>query len=108
MSRRDMAYQPINLDPASVEAMSGLVLLDFGTDWCGHCIAARPAVDAWMARNDDIDHLMIEDGAGRPLGRAYRVKLWPTLVLLRDGKEIARAVRLRDARDLRPLDEQIR
>jgi len=26
-------------------AMPGWLLLDFGTDWCGHCIAARPAVD---------------------------------------------------------------
>ena len=35
----------------------------------------------------------IEDGRGRPLGRSYRVKLWPTLVVLRDGEEVARVVR---------------
>ena len=50
----------------------------------------------------------VEDGRGRPLGRAYRVKLWPTLVLLRDGQEIARAVRPRAARDLEPLDAALR
>lgn len=107
MSNGETSYQSIGPDLAAVEAMRGLVLLDFGTDWCGHCMAARPAVDAWTAQHDDIDHLRIEDGRSRPLGRAYRVKLWPTLVLLRDGKEIARAVRPREARDLWPLDEEM-
>jgi thioredoxin 1 len=50
----------------------------------------------------------VEDGRGRPLGRAYRVKLWPTLVLLCDGQEIARAVRPRTPRDLEPLDSALR
>ncbi len=108
MSDGEMSYQSIGPDLAAVEAMRGLVLLDFGTDWCGHCMAARPAVDAWIAQHDDVDHWRIEDGRGRPLGRAFRIKLWPTLVLLRDGKEIARAVRPREARDLWPLDEEIR
>ena len=81
--------------------MAGLVLLDFGTDWCGHCIAAREPVAAWLDGHESVEHLRIEDGPGRRLGRAYRVKLWPTLVLLRDGREIARVVR---PRDLQPLD----
>ena len=88
----------------AVDAERGLLLLDFGTDWCGHCMAARAAVDAWIGGHPGIDHLRVEDGRGRPLGRAYRVKLWPTLVLLRDGHEIARAVRPRAASDLQPLD----
>ena len=29
----------------------------------------------------------------QPLGRSFRVKLWPTLVFLRDGEEVARLVR---------------
>lgn len=105
MARRDTSYQTLAPEPAAVQAMRGVVLLDFGTDWCGHCLAARGAVDAWTHAHDGIDHLRIEDGRGRPLGRAFRVKLWPTLVLLRDGHEIARVVRPREARDLWPLEE---
>lgn len=87
-----------------IEAERGLLLLDFGTDWCGHCMAARAAVDEWTATHAVVRHLRIEDGPGRPLGRSFRITLWPTLVLLRDGVEIARAVRPVDARDLHPLD----
>lgn len=107
MNRRDVSYQAVAPDAQAVEATRGLVLLDFGTDWCGHCMAARTAVDAWIGAHDGIEHLRIEDGRGRPLGRAFRVKLWPTLVLLRDGRELARVVRPREARDLWPLERAL-
>lgn len=42
-------------------------------------------------------------GKGRPLGRSFAVKLWPTVILLRDGQEIARAVRPHERDDLAPL-----
>ncbi|HEX5662634.1 MAG TPA: thioredoxin family protein [Xanthomonadaceae bacterium] len=77
---------------AEIDALTGDTLLEFGAPWCGHCIAAQPAIEAALARRD-VRHLKIEDGRGKPLGRSFRVKLWPTLVLLRDGIECARAVR---------------
>lgn len=108
MSQQDASYQAAAPEQDAVAAMPGVVLLDFGTDWCGHCQAARAAVDAWIGDHDGIGHLRVEDGRGRPLGRAYRVKLWPTLVLLRDGEEIARVVRPQVVRDLEPLDAALR
>ena len=38
---------------------------------------------------------------GKPLGRSFQVKLWPTLIFLKDGKEVARAVRPEHADDVR-------
>jgi len=38
-------------------------------------------------------HLKVEDGPGRPLGRSFRVKLWPTLIFISHGREVARVVR---------------
>jgi thioredoxin 1 len=46
-----------------------------------------------LAAQPHWQHCKVEDGPGRPLGRSYRVKLWPTLVLLRDGQEVGRLVR---------------
>lgn len=100
-------YTESTLSRAAVEAGRGLLLLDFGTEWCGHCMAARAAVDAWTAAHPGVRHLRIEDGPGRPLGRSFRIKLWPSLVLLRDGMELERVVRPRQARDLFPLDEAL-
>ncbi|GAB2510550.1 thioredoxin family protein [Lysobacter humi (ex Lee et al. 2017)] len=77
----------------AVDAMPGLVLLEFGAPWCGHCIAARPLLEQVLHDRDDVHHLRIEDGRGRRLGRSFSVKLWPTFVLLRDGVEYGRRVR---------------
>jgi thioredoxin 1 len=76
-----------------LDQSTGPILLDFGTNWCGHCRAARPLIEAALAERPDIRHVAVEDGKGRPLGRSFGVKLWPTLVLLRDGREVHRLVR---------------
>ena len=84
-----------------VDALPGLTLLEFGTDWCGHCRAAQPALAEVLPQAALWRHLKVEDGPGRPLGRSFRVKLWPTLILLKDGQEVARLVRPTQAQDIR-------
>jgi len=81
----------------AMDAMPGATLLEFGTDWCGYCRAGESVVSAALAGHPKVRHLKVEDGSGRPLGRSYRVKLWPTLIFLDHGKEVARLVRPVDA-----------
>jgi thioredoxin 1 len=78
---------------AEVDAMPGATVLEFGTGWCGWCRGAQPLIAAMLKAQPDVRHLKIEDGPGRPLGRSFRVKLWPTLVFLKDGQELARVTR---------------
>ncbi len=78
---------------AEVDALRGLTLLEFGTDWCGHCRALQPALAEVLPALAHWRHIKVEDGPGRALGRSLRVRLWPTLVLLRDGQEVGRLVR---------------
>lgn len=78
---------------ADVEALAGATLLEFGTPWCGHCRAAQVPIAEALADQSQVRYLKVEDGSGRPLGRSFRVKLWPTLIFLRNGREVARLVR---------------
>lgn len=73
--------------------MPGATVLEFGASWCGICKAAQPMIDEARAQHGEARFLWVEDGRGRPLGRSFGVKLWPTLVFLRDGRECARVVR---------------
>ena len=94
------AYMPTEPARAEVDAMPGTTLLEFGASWCGFCIRAQPLVETALMKRPDIRHVKIEDGPGRPLGRSFRVKLWPTLVLLQEGNELARSVRPNRASEL--------
>ena len=86
---------------ADVDQWRDAAVVDFGTNWCGFCQAARPHVDRALEPHADVAHLKVEDGSGRPLGRSFRVKLWPTLVFLRDGQEVERLVRPTDPAAIR-------
>ncbi|MGY1408793.1 MULTISPECIES: thioredoxin family protein [unclassified Luteimonas] len=100
-------YEVVEPARMDVDAAPGLVLLEFGAPWCGHCQAAQPALRDMLDGPANVIHLKVEDGRGKPLGRAFGVKLWPTLVLLRAGDEIARVVRPVSGEDLVPLAEAL-
>lgn len=87
------AYTPDAPARAAVDALAGATVIEFGANWCGICAGAQPAIRAAFAAHPGVRHLKIEDGPGRPLGRSFGIKLWPTLVFLRDGAEVARVVR---------------
>lgn len=86
-------YNPQQPLREHIDATSGPLVVAFGTDWCGYCLAADRYVSAALRDHPDVAVMGVEDGPGRPLGRSFRVKLWPTLVFLRDGEEVDRVVR---------------
>ena len=90
-----------------IDASQGAMLLQFGTGWCGHCQAAAPAIDDALSEFPTVEHIKVEDGPGRPLGRSFRVKLWPTVIFLRDGIEVTRLVRPERADEIRDALNQI-
>jgi thioredoxin 1 len=90
-------YADVEPARAEVEALQGPAVLEFGAPWCGYCVHAQRPIAAAFSRHPRVRHIKVEDGKGRPLGRSFSVKLWPTLVFLRDGHELARLVRPTDA-----------
>jgi thioredoxin 1 len=76
-----------------IDQSKGPVLLEFGASWCPHCQALAPKLDGLLASYPGIRHIKVEDGPGRPLGRSFRVKIWPNLVFLRDGHVVEQLAR---------------
>ena len=90
-----MSTVPFTPEPTrdEVDAMRGPVLLEFGINECPHCQVVQPLVADALKRYPGVRHLRIEDGKGRRLGRTFAVKLWPALIFMEDGNEVARVVR---------------
>jgi thioredoxin 1 len=76
-----------------IDHMEGPVLLEFGAGWCGHCLNLAPTLSRLLEAYPAVRHFKIEDGPGRRLGRTFRVKLWPTLVFMRDGRVVKQTSR---------------
>lgn len=92
-----MGMNPTYADPEprrdDIDALAGPALVEFGSPWCGYCRRTQPLLAAALAQHPGVRHLKIADASGRRLGRSFGVKLWPTLVFLKDGKEVDRLVR---------------
>jgi thioredoxin 1 len=98
-----MQDHPEDLTLEELNRLPGMALLEFGTEWCGYCQAAQPIIAEALRRYGDIRHIRIEDGKGKRLGRQFKVKLWPSLILLVDGKEVARCVRPENAAEIQQM-----
>lgn len=94
-------YAEVEPKRAEIDALRGPALLEFGSPWCGWCRRAQPLIAEALAGHPAVCHIKIADASGRRLGRSFGVKLWPTLVFLKDGKEAARVVRPAGAQELR-------
>jgi thioredoxin 1 len=89
----EAAYRENEPTREEIDGTPGTLLLEFGANWCGHCTALAPSVEDVLKQHPHVAHVRIADGRGKPLGRSFRVKLWPTLVLLQEGQVLAQLVR---------------
>jgi len=93
MSTMTETYAEMEPPRTEIDALPGLTVLEFGSPWCGYCRRAQPLIAEAFAPHLGLRHIKIADASGRRLGRSFGIKLWPTLIFIRDGKELARLVR---------------
>ena len=72
------------------------VLVDFFADWCGPCKMLSPIVDEVASENSDIKVVKVNIDECQDLAMKYQVMSIPTLVVIKEGKEINRSVGLID------------
>ena len=76
------------------------VLIDFYADWCGPCKAYSPIVESVAAENENIKVVKINVDNAQDIVIKYQVMSIPTTVVIKDGKEVNRAVGMMSKSDL--------
>ncbi|AEF53978.1 Thioredoxin domain-containing protein [Marinomonas posidonica IVIA-Po-181] len=91
----------------ALDHLAGYALVEFGAPWCPHCQVAMPIIESLMKTYPTVPHVKVLDGKGKRLGRQFGVKQWPNLILLKDGQEIGRWVRMTHIEELNQAKDML-
>lgn len=68
----------------------GVVLVDFYADWCGPCKMVAPVLEEVSADyKDKLNVVKVDVDVEQNLARRFGVQSIPTLILFKDGKQVA-------------------
>ena len=67
------------------------VVVDFFAEWCGPCKAMAPAYEkAAVALETRVRFARLNTDEAQQVAQRYDIRSIPTMILFRDGKEVAR------------------
>jgi thiol-disulfide isomerase/thioredoxin len=76
-------------------------LLIFSADWCGNCQKLKAAIEANPELVASYNVIVIDADTAPELVAAYKVRAYPTLLILKDNGRIRRKVGFTGADELR-------
>ena len=76
----------------SVKNSDKLVFVDFYADWCGPCKMVSPIIAEIGQENKNIKVVKINIDDEKELTKKYKITSIPTLVVIKNGKEITRGI----------------
>ena len=95
-----MSIKKLNGSEFDSAVAEGYALIDFYADWCGPCRMLAPTVEEVAAERPDVVVGKVNVDSEGELARRFGIFSIPTVVILKDGKEVSRAVGVRSLEQL--------
>ena len=98
-----MSIKHLNKNDFDLTVKDGVSLIDFYADWCGPCRAVAPNIEAVASLRPDITVGKINVDREPDLAHRFGIFSIPTIIVIKDGDEVARAVGYRTEEQLNAL-----
>ena len=95
-----MAVIQLTQENFAEKTSQGLLLLDFWATWCGPCQMIGPMLDQ-VAEEENITVGKINVDEQRELAMQYEIEAIPTLIVMKDGREVDRSVGMLDKTEIK-------
>jgi thioredoxin len=92
---------------AKATDVAGVVLVDFHEDWCGWCQKLKPVLNKLSEEmKGKVSFVAVNTGKCKDIKEKFAIQVWPTMVVLKDGKEVERIKGFKPADELRTILEK--
>ena len=99
-----MAVQHFDAKSFNEAIASGVTLVDFWATWCGPCRMQAPILDSFEAEMGSTVKVGKVDVDEEPdIAQRFNIFSIPTIIVFKDGKEVARTVGVTDLGGLKRL-----
>ncbi|MBS9776339.1 MAG: thioredoxin [Fusobacterium sp.] len=79
---------------AEVLKAEGIVVVDFGANWCGPCKSLMPILDEIVTEDSSKKIVKVDIDEQEELAAEYKIMSVPTLLVFRNGEVIDKSVGL--------------
>nr|MCK4930249.1 thioredoxin [Nanoarchaeota archaeon] len=84
----------LNADNFEEKTKQGNAIIDFHADWCGPCKIMEPVFEKLSNEFKNINFFKVNVDNNQKIAAIYAVRSIPTIVFLKDDKEIGRVIGL--------------
>ncbi len=81
-----------NYTSEEFKKLEGTLLVDFNATWCGPCRMLHPILDELEKEITNVKFVGIDCDDESNLAEDYNISNIPCVIIIKDGKEIARSV----------------